>query len=183
MRCSYFKPRLDAYVDGDLEPRERALIAVHVGSCPECAGLLEELRVIDALLLGPRRLEPAANFTYKVMADVRALPQPHVHRIPTLPVLVTYIVFAWATIGAFLWWGGSTARAMLAMLGASARQFGFAAGVLTTSAGHLFGAQTPEVTRAMGAILGGDVLLAGAVAGLYALRRARRNAQRASEPS
>lgn len=182
MRCSYFKARLDAYIDGELGPRERALIATHVAACAECAALLEELRMIDALLLRPRRLEPAANFTFKVMADARALPGPRVHHVPTLPVLVTYIVFAWATIGAFLWWGGSTARSMLAMLGASAQQFGFAVGVLTTSVGHLFGAQTPDVTRTMGAILGGDVVLAGAVVGLYALRRARRSAARASEP-
>ncbi len=182
MHCSYFKARLDAYVDGELAPRERARIAAHVAACTDCAALLEELRVIDALLLGPRQLEPAANFTFKVMAEALSLPQPRTHRTPALPVLGTYVVFAWATIGAFLWWDGPAARAMLAMFGATGQHLGATLALLTTSVAHLFGAQTPDVMRTMGAILGGDVLLAGTVIGLYALRRSRRIAVAVSEP-
>jgi len=182
MHCSYFKTRLDAYVDGELAPRERALVAAHVAACAACAALLEELRVIDALLLGPRQLEPAANFTFNVMAEARSLPQPRAHRTPALPVLVTYVVFSWATIGAFLWWGGSAARAMLAMLGATGQHLGMTFALLTASVAHLFGEQTPDVTRTMGAILGGDMLLAGTIIGFYALRRSRCIAAAASEP-
>jgi hypothetical protein len=85
MRCSSFEPLLDEYVDGVLAPREHALVAAHVAGCASRAGLLEELRVIDALLLTPRALEPAPNFTFKVMAEVRSLPAPAVHHVPTLP--------------------------------------------------------------------------------------------------
>ncbi|MBD5635845.1 MAG: sigma-70 family RNA polymerase sigma factor, partial [Candidatus Eremiobacteraeota bacterium] len=102
MRCSSCEKRLDAYVDGSLSPRERTQVAAHVAACPACASLLEEFRVIDALLVTPRTLEPAANFTFKVMAEVRCLPRPHAHRSPALAVLGTYVVFAWVTIGAFL---------------------------------------------------------------------------------
>lgn len=176
MHCSYSEARLDAYVDGTLPPRERARVAAHLPGCIDCTSLLEELRVIDALLLVPRQLEPAANFTFKVMAEVRPLPAPHVRRTPALPVLATYIVFAWAAIGAFLWWGGPTASAMLGMLGASAQHAGFTFGILAASVAQLFGSQTADVTRTMGAILGADVMLAGAVVRFCLLRRSRRAA-------
>ncbi|MDQ2908392.1 MAG: zf-HC2 domain-containing protein [Candidatus Eremiobacteraeota bacterium] len=176
MHCSYSEKRLDAYVEGSLAPRERARVAAHLPGCANCTSLLEELRVIDALLLSPRQLELAANFTFKVMAEVRPLAQPHVHRTAALPVLATYIVFAWASIGAFLWWGGPAAAAMLGMLGASAQHAGRTFGILAVSVGQLFGSQTADVTRTMGAILGGDVALAGVIVGLYLLRRSRRAA-------
>ena len=176
LRCSYSEKRLDAYVEGELAPVERARVAEHVGACPHCASLLEEFRVIDALLLAPRRLEPAPNFTFKVMADVRSVPRPHVRRASSLGVLGTYVVFAWATIGAFLIFGGTSTRAMLAMFGTAARHYGSAFGSLAAVTEHLFGPQTTDVTAAMGALLAGDIVVAGAIVGLFALRRSRRAA-------
>ncbi len=171
MRCSYSETRLDAYVDGTLAPRERARVEAHLARCTACAELVAELRVVDALLLTPRRLEPAANFTFKVMAEVRPLPVPHVGHSHAIRILVTYIVFAWATIGAFLWWGGSAAVAMLTMLGTAAQRAGTAVGTLSSSVGQIFGSQTFDVTRAMATILAADLALAAAVVGLLALRR------------
>ncbi len=171
MRCSYSEPRLEAYVEGSLPPGERAHVAAHLADCANCAELLAEFRVIDALLLVPRRLEPAPNFTFKVMADVRPLRAPHVRHTPALPILGTYVVFAWATIGGFLWFGGPTAFAMLATLGAAAQYIGAGFGNLAVSASQQFGSQTSDVTRTMGAILGGDFVLAGGIVGVIALRR------------
>ncbi len=176
LRCSYSEARLDAYVDGELAPPERGRIAAHVAECPHCAGLLEEFRVIDALLLAPRRLEPAPNFTLKVMAEVRSLPPPHALGTSSFGVLATYVVFAWATIGAFLMWGGASARAMLATLGSGAQHYSHVFGNLTVVTGHLFGRQTTDVTAAMATVFAGDVVVAGAIIGAYALRRSRRAA-------
>ncbi|HMD02068.1 MAG TPA: zf-HC2 domain-containing protein, partial [Candidatus Baltobacteraceae bacterium] len=85
MRCSSFEPLLDDFVDGTLDSKNRNHVATHLEGCESCSALLRELRVIDALLLTPRLLEPAQNFTFKAMADVRAIPQPHAHRLPALP--------------------------------------------------------------------------------------------------
>lgn len=176
LRCSYSEARLAAYVDGELTAIERARVSQHVAQCAHCAALLEEFRVIDALLLTPRRIAPAPNFTFKVMAEIRAFPAPRVRHASSLSVLGTYVVFAWATIGAFLIWGGASARAMLAWMAAGLAHNANAFGNLAAVTGHLFGRQTPDVTAAMGAVLGADVLVAGAIVALYALRRSRRSA-------
>ncbi len=183
MRCSYSEARLDAYVDGTLSPPERARVQAHVADCERCRRLLEEFRVIDALLLTPRRLEPAPNFTFKVMADVRTTPQPHVRLHSPLPMLGAYVVFAWATIGAFLLWGGTAARGMLAAFPAAAQHAGSVFNGLAAAAGHLFGSQTPDVTAAMATLLAADVCAAGIVVALYGLRRSRRAAASAASTS
>ena len=174
MRCSSSEHRLDAYVGGTLGPRDRARVTAHVVGCAHCTSLLEELRVIDALLLQPRTLEPAANFTFKVMAEVRSLPQPHVHRIPTLAVLGTYVVFAWAIVGASFVFARGSMLATLATLGAWAARTSAAATAIAHATGHVFGRQTFDVTAAMSGVLAADVLAAGAVFALYAAVRARR---------
>ena len=176
LHCSYSEARLDAYVEGELAPAERSRVAAHVAECARCAALLHEFRVIDALLLTPRRLEPAPNFTFKVMAEVRAMPAPHVSHASSWRVLGTYIVFAWATIGAFLLLGGASARAALGSIGGSFAQFGNAFGTLAGISGHLFGNQTTDVGAAMGAVLAADIVVAGAIVGVFAVRRSRRAA-------
>jgi anti-sigma factor RsiW len=174
MRCSFSEARLDAYVEGELAPRDRALVAAHVETCEACASLLAELRVIDALLITPRTLEPAPNFTFKVMAEVRCLPQPHVHRVPTFAVLGTYVVFAWVTIGAFLIFARPAARATLAAIEAWLVHLGATAGSIASAVEHVFGRQSVGLTAAMAGLLAADVAAAAAVYGLYAFLRARR---------
>jgi anti-sigma factor RsiW len=179
MRCSSFntvRPLLDEYVDGTLGPLDGARVEAHVASCDACAALLAELRVIDALLIAPRTVEPAANFTFAVMADVRALPVPHRHHRISLASLGAYLVFAWVAIGGFLFFGGHTARAALASIGASVAGTAAGANSLVRAVGHVFGAQTLGVTAAMGVVLAGDLLAAVAVFGVFATLRARRRA-------
>ncbi len=174
MRCSSFERLLDAYVDGDLPPIDRARVTRHVAACETCAGLLEEMRVIDALLLTPRRLEPAPNFTFKLMAEVRGLPRPHTHRTSTLATLGAYIVFAWALIGAFLVFGGAAARATYQTLAAAVADAGSAFATVAGTTGHLFGRHAFDVTAAMGGILAADLVAAAGIVGFYALLRSRR---------
>jgi anti-sigma factor RsiW len=174
MRCSSFEPLLDAYVDGELSPARRAKVAAHVESCSECSELLAELRVIDGLLLAPRQVEPAPNFTFRVMAEARSMPAPRAHRMPHFAVLGTYVIFAWAAIGAFLAFGGSAARAMLATLGSGFARGGTALASIAGSTSHIFGSQTTDVTAAMGVMLGADMVIVAVVIVLYAALRARR---------
>jgi anti-sigma factor RsiW len=177
VNCSSFESLLDEYVDGALAPRDRALVAAHVPSCANCSALLEELRVIDALLLQPRKVDPAPNFTFKVMADVRTVPRPRVHRIPGLAVIGTYLAFAWIAIGLFFLFGDGMAHATWLALIAAGSHAGDAFGALATATARLFGPNTFRVTAAMSALIlvdGALALLLGA--GLY-FARGRRAAQ------
>ncbi len=174
MRCSSFEPHFDAYVEGGLSPQERARIAEHVEACERCRSLLEEFRVIDALLIAPRQLEPPLNFTFKTMAEVRSMARPRMQRTAPLPILGTYVVFAWVAIGAFLVFGGAAARAMVGAIGAAFGQLAAQFGALAGAVRHLFGHQTFDVTAAMGALLALDLLGAAMVVVFYTALRARR---------
>jgi anti-sigma factor RsiW len=174
MRCSSFEPLLDAYVEGELAPARRARVGAHLEGCASCAALLEELRAVDGLLLAPRRREPAPNFTFKVMAEVRAMPAARAPRFPHLAVLGTYVVFAWVAIGSFLTFGDGTARAMVTTI-----EMGFVRATSTFSlvagaTSRLFGGQTFDVTAAMGAMIAIDLVFAATIVALYAVLRARR---------
>jgi anti-sigma factor RsiW len=98
--CSWSEERFERFLDGELGPAERAHFVAHVDACDPCRSLLEELRVVDALLLQPRAIDPAPNFTFKTMAEVRALPQPAARRDRLPAYLVCYVVAAWLLIGA-----------------------------------------------------------------------------------
>ncbi|GAC1349087.1 MAG: hypothetical protein NVSMB19_02570 [Vulcanimicrobiaceae bacterium] len=176
MRCSSCEAQLSAFVDGELGPVARARVAQHLAGCPACAAVVAELRSLDALLLTAREPELAPNFSFRVMAEVRSLPVPHAHRGRPLAVLGTYVVFAWAAIGAFLVFGGGAARGMVATLAAGFGHAAQTAAALGAATGRLFGHHTFDVTAAMGALLAVDLVAAAAFAALYALVRQRRAA-------
>jgi len=176
MRCSYSEgadTALDEYLDGTLSPVRHARLCEHLRSCESCAALLAELRVVDALLLQPRRIEVPPNFNGQIMAEVRAIPAPHVPRSRPFAVLATYVVFAWVAIGTFLAFGGSSARAALAFLAAFATRFASEGQGLAAASGRLFGARSLDVTTAMGALLAIDLACASAFVGA-AMLHARR---------
>ena len=43
--------------------------------------MLDELRVVDALIAAPRHVELPENFTFATMAEVRSLPRPHALKV------------------------------------------------------------------------------------------------------
>jgi anti-sigma factor RsiW len=98
--CSWCEERFERLLDGLLSPGDTARLRAHVDACAACYELLEELRVVDALLLGPRAVDLPANFTFATMADVRALPQPCVAGPPIAATLTAYLVAAWSLAGA-----------------------------------------------------------------------------------
>jgi anti-sigma factor RsiW len=178
MHCSSCEPFLDAYVDGTLSPARAAKVATHVDACSRCASLLAELRVIDGLLLAPRQIDLAANFTFKVMAETRSMPAPRAHHTDHLAhhlsVLGAYVVFAWLAIAGFLLFGGRAARAMIAMIGDYGTHLSHAFAHLEVITGHVFGRQSFDVTAAMGGVIALDLTCAAIVVALYSLVRNRR---------
>jgi anti-sigma factor RsiW len=171
MRCSSSEPLLDEFVDGTLPLETHARVAAHAEECASCGSLLAELRVIDALLLAPRRLEPAPNFNFAVMAEVRSMPRPHASRFHALPVLGIYLAFAWSVIGFFFIAGKSAAHSALAFVSAALSSAASSFASVAAATSHLLAGQSLEISAAMAAILGFDlVAVAVAVVGLNVLR-------------
>ena len=100
MNCAQSEERFERFLDDDLNPRDRSALLAHVDACANCRGLLEELRVVDALLLEPRTVTLAPNFTFATMAEVRALPAPAVTHAPVAAYAVCYLVATWSLIAA-----------------------------------------------------------------------------------
>jgi anti-sigma factor RsiW len=100
VNCSWAEERFERLLDGELTPRDRAALVSHVDRCRECRVVLEELRVVDALLMTPREVTLAPNFTFATMAEVRALPPPAGRRSRLLAYIVSYLTAAWLIAGA-----------------------------------------------------------------------------------
>jgi anti-sigma factor RsiW len=137
--CSSCEELFEGYLDDTLAPAQRARLLAHVSVCGACKGVLDELRVVEALLAAPRTVTLPENFTFATMAEVRSLPRPHVSPKPVVAYLVSYLVAAWLLIGAGFLLAAPTmhvlgetaldgiaqvARAFAAVVGAGARTFG-----------------------------------------------------------
>jgi anti-sigma factor RsiW len=110
--CSSSEALFEAYLDHTLTPAQRARLLAHLSGCGGCKGMLEELRVVDALLAGPRVVGLPENFTFATMAEVRSLPRPHVSHAPVFAYVVSYLVAAWLLVGAGFLLASSTLRAV-----------------------------------------------------------------------
>jgi anti-sigma factor RsiW len=111
VNCSSCETRFEEYLDGTLAPALRARLRAHLAACGGCQGVLEELRVVEALIAAPRAVELPENFTFATMAEVRALPRPHGSPAPVVAYFVSYLVAAWLLIGAGFLLSGRTMRA------------------------------------------------------------------------
>jgi len=109
--CSSSEAQFEGYLDNTLTPAQRARLLTHLAGCGGCKGILDELRVVDALLVSPRTVELPPNFTFATMAEVRSLPRPHVSPAPVFAYLVSFLVAAWLLIGAGFLLASSAMRA------------------------------------------------------------------------
>jgi anti-sigma factor RsiW len=156
--CSSSEDLFEAYLDGTLLPAQRARLLTHLAGCGPCKGVLEELRVVDALIASPRHVELPENFTFATMAEVRSLPRPHATSAPVYAYLISYLVAAWLLIGAGFLFAASAMRAFgetaLDASASFARVFGIV--------GHA-GARIAGDFGALGTVLGAAIVLDVAV--------------------
>ncbi len=159
MSCSSSEDLFEAYLDGTLLPAQRARLLSHLSTCGACKGVLDELRVVDALISSPRHVELPANFTFATMAEVRSLPRPHgASAAPVYAYLVSYLVAAWLLIGAGFLFASSAMRA-----------FGETAVDASASLVHAFGVMSHAGARvaadfgAFGTVVGTAIVLDVAV--------------------
>ena len=165
MRCSSCEPLLDPFLEGTLSRAESAAVGAHVGQCAECAELLHELRVVDALLTTARTHQVDAGFTESVVSAAAAAP-PHVpRRLPFGLAILLYVGFAWVALAVALrvWPARFAPAAALRVL---ERDAGALAAAL-----HAVAPATPIAAAVVTIVLLVDILLLGAV--LYAHRRMR----------
>jgi anti-sigma factor RsiW len=109
--CNSSERLFEGYLDGTLAPAQRARLLAHLSSCGPCKGVLDELRVVDALIIAPRHVELPENFTFATMAEIRSLPRPHASAVPAYAYLVSYLAAAWLLIGAGFLLASSAMRA------------------------------------------------------------------------
>jgi anti-sigma factor RsiW len=148
MRCSSCKLLLARYWERTLDSRQAARVEAHLRTCARCNKLLDEIKVVDALLVTTNAPELPADFTAAVMHATKA-PRPQRGRGLLWASIVAYVVLAWMVI--FVW-------------------FAFQAhtGTLTRIA-----LAVPVAASIVIAILCVDVLLAIGAIALYRRRRAK----------
>src|SRR5438046_10458901 len=69
MRCEEIRPRLDAYVDGEIVEAERALLRDHLAECPECG---PEAAALARLRFGIRQAAPVYRAPEALRSRIRA---------------------------------------------------------------------------------------------------------------
>ena len=78
MDCSYFRERINLYIDGELGYLEVAELQQHLSFCPDCAAELAQVGEVRGALAAWGRLELAAppGFAERVTAAVELEPAP-----------------------------------------------------------------------------------------------------------
>jgi anti-sigma factor RsiW len=72
MDCSYFRERINLYIDGEMGYLEVAELQAHLSFCPDCAAELAQVGEVRGALAAWGRLElaPPPGFAERVMAAV-----------------------------------------------------------------------------------------------------------------
>jgi len=163
MNCSSTEELFERFLDGQLAPAERGGMLAHVDGCANCHSVLEELRVVDALLLEPRRIELTPNFTFATMAEARALPPPAVYNAPIRAYVVSYLAAAWMIAGAAVLLAPQMTHAVTATILDVGRSVADAIGGLGTVISRAFGHGGSTMGAILGALLALDAMLVAAL--------------------
>ncbi len=166
MRCLSCEPLLDAYLEATLGRRQMHDVALHLRRCRTCESLLDELRIIDALLATTRPPRVGSDFTAAVVSATRAEHLRSGKRIALWIPLLAYLAAAWALVAAAAFRGPELARTF-AGLAAQGRADVTAIEAASRALGPATGVAAATVT---GVLLLDLVLLA---ATFYAYRRLR----------
>lgn len=158
MLCSWCERDLDRYIGATLPAARMAAVKRHLDRCDACAALLEEVRVVDALLATTQTPELPPNFTFAVMAEARAIQAPKRSGWQRTAVLAgAYTVMAWIVALASY----SQIAALVERLTAPQ---GPAAHVLSSFSRPLHvGTMSPALATASALLVAVDALLVGAL--------------------
>ena len=109
MACEPWREKLDAYLDGELEPAQAAALSAHMRGCSICAAdALERVQSKRAVAAAGRRYEPSAEFRRRIVG--RAVEaQPRFQGRWTLAILSAALVLL-VTLALNLYAGRENAR-------------------------------------------------------------------------
>ncbi len=162
MRCSLCEMLLDRYVEATLPARQMAAVSAHLKTCAACAALVNELRVVDALMATTKNADLPANFAFAVMAEVRTMPVAIERRLSVWSLLLFYLVAAWIALsGTFALLGPRASFIQHVFAAASSSTVDLFAAVMGIA--HGVGPAAPVVVGVVSFVLFVDVLLAGAL--------------------
>jgi anti-sigma factor RsiW len=71
------RAELNAWVDGELRPDERATLEQHLANCPTCRAEAALLRLVAQAVRAAAYAEPAADMHQRLLARLRAEADPH----------------------------------------------------------------------------------------------------------
>ncbi|MBI4802435.1 MAG: zf-HC2 domain-containing protein [Elusimicrobia bacterium] len=71
--CNGVLRNLSAYLDGELDHKDRAAVKDHLAACPSCAGELRLMAAVDAGIKQLPAVEPTPFFAARVAAAERAM--------------------------------------------------------------------------------------------------------------
>ncbi len=174
MRCSWCEPRLAEYLEGTLSARRMAVVARHVHGCASCSSLIEELKVVDALLATSTPPDLPANFTFAVMAHARSMPLPQPRRLPIWLAAAGYVIAVWLLAGGWFLARGTGA---FVAAGHALSPFGRGLGALATAGagvGHAFAPNALAIGAIVFAVLAVDLLALAGLFYFYRVVRSRR---------
>jgi len=173
VNCSSAERSFEDFLEGTLAVRTRSALLAHVERCDTCRGLLEELRVVDALLLEPREIRLAENFTFAMMAEVRSQPPPRRPRSRLGAFVAAYLAATWIAIGALFILAPHTMGALAGAALGFSRALGETVGGIGQAVASVFGQGTPGVVLAVTGVLALETFAAFVIAGAIRYLRPR----------
>ena len=182
MRCSSCEPLLDRYIEGTLTTRQMIDIGKHVSACADCRALLDELKVVDALLFTTDVPDLPENFTFAVMAEVNGMPAPRVRAHPVWSFLALYSAAAWVAAVAGMALSGISPKTVVTFIASALGKAGSVSGGVAAGVSHSLSHTIPALAAFGFGVLIIDIAIAGAFALLYFVVRPRVLARLASVP-
>ena len=77
MRCAWTRRRIGAYIDEELDLRQRRAVAAHIDGCPSCRTHLSSLLSVEEALDMLSAPQVPEGFTERVMSNARLHTRPH----------------------------------------------------------------------------------------------------------
>lgn len=163
MHCSSCEPLLDRYLEGTLAPRKLADIRGHIEQCASCRELLDEVKVVDALLFTTKVPELPQNFTFAVMAEAGTMAPVREPRHRALTFAGIYVAASWIAAILFVSVTGISPAALFNVLtGAGSQLSARYSGVM-----HAAPMPTPALAAFGFGVLAVDLFFAAAIAAIY----------------
>ena|GEM_PF-557699 len=173
MRCSSCERLLDRYVDGTLKAPQMRSISEHLRQCAACRELLQELKVVDALLETSSAPELPPNFTFAVMAETNDLPAPSHRQHPLWSFLALYVTAAWVAAVSAILVSGVSVLTIISSIAAALSRTGSGIALVMDDASRGITHALPPLAAFGAGILLIDLALAATVALLYFIIRPR----------